>query len=90
MRFSMSSSGSRQTSNSWRDHGIATLGLVAGIVFAKGALAGPRHLLLRLRVWLIERKLSNRKLRIVQGDDDKPGFPSSKPPPKSGSDGYLH
>ena len=67
-----------------------TLGLVAGIVFAKGALAGPRHLLLRLRVWLIERKLSNRKLRIVQGDDDKPGFPSSKPPPKSGSDGYLH
>ena len=69
---------------------LPTLGLVAGIVFAKGALNGPRHLLLRLRVWLIERKLSSRKLRIVQGTDEPPPPTKPGPRPKSGSDGYLH
>jgi len=69
---------------------VPTLGLVAGIVFAKGALNGPRHLLLRMRVWLIERKLSSRKLRIVQGTDEPPPPTKPGPRPKSGSDGYLH
>lgn len=70
-----------------------TLGLVAGILFAKGALAGPRHLLLRMRVWWIERRLAGRKLRIIEGgDNDEPRSSASKPGtrPKSGSDGYLH
>jgi membrane associated rhomboid family serine protease len=59
------------------------LGLLAGIVFARGTMAGPRHLWLRMRVWWIERRLANRKLRIVQGEKEPP-------PPKSGSDGWLH
>jgi len=55
------------------------LALGAGMLFARG-VAGPRHLWLRLRVFWIERRLSNRKLRVVPGGDK----------PKQGSDGYLH
>jgi membrane associated rhomboid family serine protease len=62
---------------------LPTLGLVAGIVFAKGTLAGPRHLWLRMRVFWIERRLANRNLRIVKGGDEPPRR-------KSGSDGFLH
>ena len=69
---------------------VPTLGLVAGILFAKGVTAGPRHLILRMRVWLIERKLAGRKLRIVQGTDEPPPPSKPGPRPKSGSDGYLH
>jgi rhomboid family protein len=57
-------------------------GLVAGIVFSRGALKGPQHLLLRIRVWWIERRMAGRKLRVVPGRDE--------PRSKSGSDGYLH
>ena len=57
-------------------------GLVAGIVFSRGALKGPQHLLLRLRVWWIERRMAGRKLRVVPGREE--------PRSKSGSDGYLH
>ena len=55
-------------------------GLAAGLLLARGA-AGPKHLLLRLRVWLIERRLSGRKLRVVPGGERKSG---------TGSDKYLH
>ena len=59
------------------------LGLAAGVLFARGALAGPRHLWLRLRVFLIERKMAGRKLRVVPGREEPPRA-------KSGSDDYLH
>ncbi len=60
-------------------------GLAVGVVFARGALAGPRHLWLRARVWWIERRMANRKLRVVPG-----GEQNLPPRSKSGSDGYLH
>jgi membrane associated rhomboid family serine protease len=56
-------------------------GLLAGLIFARGALKGPRHLWLRFRVWWIERRLQGRKLRVVQGGERRS---------KSGSDGWLH
>jgi len=60
------------------------------LAFPAGALwvssRSPRHLLLRLRVWWIDRRLRGR-LRVVRGKDDKAGpFTESG----RGSDKYLH
>jgi membrane associated rhomboid family serine protease len=60
-------------------------GLGAGVVFAGGV--APRNLLLRLRVWWIDRRLRRNRLRVVRGSDDQSGpFSGSG----SGSDKYLH
>ena len=59
------------------------LGLGAGVLFASGVRT-PRQVLLRIRVWWIDRRLRSRKLRVVRGDDDLPGQG------RSGSDKYLH
>jgi membrane associated rhomboid family serine protease len=55
-------------------------GLATGMALARG-VRGPRHLWLRLRVWWIERRLANRRLRVVPGGERRP---------KDGSDGWLH
>jgi membrane associated rhomboid family serine protease len=56
--------------------------LGAGVVFA-GGVRTPRQLMLRLRVWWIDRRLRSRRLRVVRGEDDIPRG-------RSGSDKYLH
>jgi len=58
-------------------------GLGAGVLLA-GGIRTPRQLMLRLRVWWIDRRLRSRKLRVIRGDDDLPGRG------RSGSDKYLH
>jgi len=58
-------------------------GLGAGVLFA-GGVRTPRQLLLRLRVWWIDRRLRSRRLRVVRGEDEQPGRG------RSGSDKYLH
>jgi membrane associated rhomboid family serine protease len=58
-------------------------GLGAGVLFA-GGVRTPRQVLLRLRVWWIDRRLRSRRLRVVRGEDDLPGRG------RSGSDKYLH
>jgi len=57
--------------------------LGAGVLFA-GGFRTPRQLLLRLKVWWIDRRLRSRRLRVVRGEDDAPGQG------RSGSDKYLH
>jgi membrane associated rhomboid family serine protease len=60
-------------------------GLGAGVLFAGGV--APRNLLLRLRVWWIDRRLRRNRLRVVRGKDDETGpFGGSG----QGSDKYLH
>jgi len=60
-------------------------GLGAGVLFAGGIT--PRNLLLRTKVWWIDRKLRRSKLRVVRGKDDEGGpFTGTG----SGSDKYLH
>src|SRR5712692_9607827 len=56
-------------------------GLGAGVVLAGGYR--PGNLLLRMKVWWIDRRLRRSKLRVVRGEDE----PLSG---KSGSDKYLH
>lgn len=58
-------------------------GLGAGALFA-GGVRTPRQVLLRLRVWWIDRRLRRSRLRVVRGEDDLPGRG------RSGSDKYLH
>lgn len=58
-------------------------GLGAGVLLA-GGIRTPRQLMLRLRVWWIDRRLRSRKLRVIRGEDDLPGRG------RSGSDKYLH
>jgi membrane associated rhomboid family serine protease len=60
-----------------------TFALGAGVLFA-GGFRTPRQLLLRLKVWWIDRRLRSRRLRVVRGGDDAPGRG------RSGSDKYLH
>jgi membrane associated rhomboid family serine protease len=57
-------------------------GLGAGVVLAGGYR--PGNLLLRMKVWWIDRRLRRSKLRVVRGEDEalRGG--------KSGSDKYLH
>jgi len=57
--------------------------LGAGVLFA-GGVRTPRQLWLRVRVWWIDKRLRNRKLRVVRGEDETPGQG------RSGSDKYLH
>jgi membrane associated rhomboid family serine protease len=58
-------------------------GLGAGVALA-GGVRGPRQLWLRWRVFWIDRRLRNRNLRIVRGEDETP------PRGARGSDKYLH
>jgi membrane associated rhomboid family serine protease len=58
-------------------------GLGAGVLLA-GGLA-PRNVLLRAKMWWIDRRLRRSRLRVVRGGDDKRG-----PFKGSGSDKYLH
>jgi len=59
-------------------------GLGAGVLFAGGV--APRRLLLRVRVWWIDRRLRRSRLRVVRGKDDEAGpFSGGR-----GSDKYLH
>jgi len=60
-------------------------GLGAGVLLAGGA--APRNVLLRMRVWWIDRRLRRGRLRVVRGKDDKSGpFGGTG----RGSDKYLH
>lgn len=57
-------------------------GLGAGVVFAGGM--APRGLLLKVRLWWLDRRVRRGKLRVIKGDDDAP-FGRGR-----GSDKYLH
>jgi membrane associated rhomboid family serine protease len=57
--------------------------LGTGVLFA-GGVRTPRQVLLRLKVWWIDRRLRSRRLRVVRGEDDLSGHG------RSGSDKYLH
>ncbi len=60
-------------------------GLGAGVLLAGGV--GPRNLLLRFRVWWIDRRMRRSRLRVIRGKDDDVGsFTESG----RGSDKYLH
>ena len=59
-------------------------GLGAGVLFAGGV--APGSLLLRARVWWIDRRLRRSRLRVVRGKDDEAGPVSGG----RGSDKYLH
>jgi len=59
-------------------------GLGAGVLFAGGV--APGSLLLRARVWWIDRRLRRSRLRVIRGKDDE-GRPLSG---GRGSDKYLH
>jgi hypothetical protein len=60
------------------------LGFPAGALWVSSR--SPRHLLLRARVWWIDRRLRRSKLRVVRGKDDEAGPFSGG----HGSDKYLH
>jgi len=69
----------------WQDLLPQLFGLGAGVLFAGGV--APRNLMLRLRVWWIDRRLRRSKLRVVRGKEDDAGpFSGSG----RGSDKYLH
>lgn len=63
-------------------------GLLAGVLLMSRA-ARPRQLLLRLRVWWIDRKMKARKMRVVRGIPDDDDLPQRRSGSR-GSDGYLH
>ncbi|GAC1345015.1 MAG: hypothetical protein NVS2B9_16090 [Myxococcales bacterium] len=63
-------------------------GLLAGIALMSRA-ARPRQVLLRLRVWWIDRKLKARKLRVIRGIPDDDELPQRRSGGR-GSDGFLH
>jgi membrane associated rhomboid family serine protease len=66
---------------SWQAYLPQLLGLGAGVLFAGGV--APQGLLLRMRVWWIDRRLRRSKLRVVRGEEG----PVSG---GRGSDKYLH
>jgi membrane associated rhomboid family serine protease len=70
----------------WHHYLPQLFGLGAGALLAGGRLRTPRQLLLRLRVFWIDRRLRSRNLRVVREDkdDDVPRRGSR------GSDKYLH
>jgi hypothetical protein len=70
----------------WHPYLPQLFGLGAGALLAGGRLRTPRQLLLRLRVFWIDRRLRSRNLRVVREDkdDDLPRRGSR------GSDKYLH
>ena len=59
-------------------------GLGAGVAFAGGV--GRGNLLLRLKVWWIDRRLRRSRLRVVRGSEEDP-FGTR---PGRGSDKFLH
>ena len=59
-------------------------GLGAGVLLAGGI--SSNNLLLRARMWWLDRRLRRSKLRVVRRDDDDPFGGRGK----SGSDKYLH
>jgi membrane associated rhomboid family serine protease len=61
------------------------LGFPAGALWVNSR--SPRHVLLRARVWWIDRRLRRSKLRVVRGKDDEGGPFSGA---GRGSDKYLH
>lgn len=63
-------------------------GLLAGIILMSRA-ARPRQLLLRMRVWWIDRKMRARKLRVIRGLPDDDELPQRRSGGR-GSDGFLH
>jgi membrane associated rhomboid family serine protease len=67
----------------WQPYLPQLFGLGAGVLLAGGI--SPEHLLLRARVWWIDRRLRRSKLRIVRGIDGPDEKPSAR-----GSDKYLH
>jgi membrane associated rhomboid family serine protease len=70
---------------SWAAYLPQLFGLGAGMLFAGGV--APRNLMLRMKVWWIDRKLRRSKLRVVRGKDDDAGpFSGSG----RGSDKFLH
>src|SRR4051794_11429394 len=56
-------------------------GLGAGVLLAGGV--APRNVLLRAKVWWIDRRLRRSRLRVVRGDEDVRSG-------SRGSDKYLH
>jgi membrane associated rhomboid family serine protease len=69
----------------WQPYLPQLFGLAAGALFARGV--APRNLMLRIRVWWIDRRLKRSRLRVVRGKDDDAGpFSGSG----RGSDKYLH
>jgi membrane associated rhomboid family serine protease len=70
---------------SWVAYLPQLFGLGAGVLFAGGV--APRRMLLRMRVWWIDRRLRRSKLRVVRGKDDEGGPFSGT---GRGSDKYLH
>jgi membrane associated rhomboid family serine protease len=70
----------------WQPYLPQLFGLGAGALFAGGV--GPRNLMLRLRVWWIDRRLRRSKLRVVRGKEDEESGPFTSS--GRGSDKYLH
>ena len=68
---------------SWVAYLPQLFGLGAGVLFAGGV--APRGVLLRMKVWWIDRRLRRSKLRVVRGKDDDGPFSGTQ-----GSDKYLH
>jgi hypothetical protein len=70
----------------WQPYLPQLFGLGIGALLAGGRMRTPRQLLLRLRVFWIDRRLRSRNLRVVregQNDEDVPRG-------SRGSDKYLH
>src|ERR1700686_373386 len=63
-------------------------GLLAGIALMSRT-ARPRQILLRMRVWWIDRKLKAPKLRVIRGIPDDDDLPQRRSGGR-GSDGFLH
>ncbi|TMA15203.1 MAG: rhomboid family intramembrane serine protease [Deltaproteobacteria bacterium] len=68
----------------WVGYVPELLGFPAGALWVSSR--SPRHLLLRARVWWIDRRLRRSRLRVVRGKDDE-ATPLSG---GRGSDKYLH
>src|SRR6185369_2975852 len=55
----------------WQPYLPQLFGLGAGAVFA--GRGGPKNLMLRFRVWWIDRRLLRSKLRVVRGQEEESG-----------------
>jgi membrane associated rhomboid family serine protease len=68
---------------SWAAYLPQLFGLGAGVLFAGGV--APRNVLLRMKVWWIDRRLRRSRLRVVRGRDKEGPLSGTR-----GSDKYLH